>query len=467
MVSFTLRFVFSLVFLSACYAAMSQFFTGSRFDSTFTEYFRRDSGGWTAGDATISVPLSDRRVIWLFGDSYIVNVDTTDNTLPCLFQIRNCMTVQDSADLNRMVTHIDSTQTGIFRTTFKIGETPQLELLWPDHGFEHQDTVFIILSHIDNDTWDLIDLYVARLAMPGLEIAGMTVLPDKSGYSFGRCILTDSTAGYRYIYGNKVNWIVWEPFVARCPLDGIFGDWEYWTASGWSDNISALWKISEFPVSPSYSVVTIDGRYYLITQQNGYLTCGLGREIYAYESDYPTGPFTNPRLLYTIENMLNEHYLLTYNAYAHPFFTAGNELLISYNVNDRVDTLDPYICPSQCKNVWTDRIDADSYRPKFIRVPLGLITGVEERDLPHDVVYASILFPNPATDRTELRLPDDIVPEQLIIYSADGQVVLAFRLEGAAPGSPVPLNLSDMRPGIYLVKVTTDTGTLKQKLIVR
>ena len=63
----------------------------SFFDSTFTQYFRRTCCGWTAGDATISVPLPDHRVIWLFGDSYTVPVDTTDNTLPCLFQVRNCM----------------------------------------------------------------------------------------------------------------------------------------------------------------------------------------------------------------------------------------------------------------------------------------------------------------------------------------------------------------------------------------
>jgi len=46
-------------------------------------------------------------------------------------------------------------------------------------------------------------------------------------------------------------------------------------------------------------------------------------------------------------------------------------------VNDRVDTLAPYICPSQCKNIWTDRLDADTYRPKFFRVPMDLITSAD------------------------------------------------------------------------------------------
>ena len=90
---------------------------GSRFDSVWTEYFRRNSGGWTAGDATISVPLPDGRVIWLFGDSYTANVNLTNNTLPCLFQVRNCFMVQDSVDPSVFKTVLDTTMTGIKTAT--------------------------------------------------------------------------------------------------------------------------------------------------------------------------------------------------------------------------------------------------------------------------------------------------------------------------------------------------------------
>jgi len=429
-------------------SVFAQFGSPARFDSVFTEYFRRNGNGWTAGDATISVPLSDHRVIWLFGDSYIVPVDTNNNTLPCLFQVRNCMMVQDSVDRSHFLTHIDSNATGINRTTFKLSESTVFQLLWPDHGFEYMDTVYIFLAHLDNSTWDLIDIYVAKLQMPGLEITGMVLLPDKAGYTFGRCVLTDTSAGYRYIYGNKVNWIVWEPFVARCPLDGLFGEWEYWTASGWSSNINALWKISEMPVSPSYSVVMIDGRYYLITQENGYLTCGLGREIYSYESDYPTGPFTNKRLLYTEESMFNERYLLTYNAFSHPYFTEDNELLISYNVNDRVDTLEPYVCPSQCVNIWTDRMDADTYRPKFVRVPLGLITGAGDKKIGH---LSGILTPNPARPGQAVSWQETahvVAPAEIAISDITGKTVIRYAgLSSRSFSAP-------FLPGLYFVRIT-------------
>ena len=427
---------------------LAQIGSPARFDSVFTEYFRRSGNGWTAGDATISVPLSDNRVIWLFGDSYIVPVDTNDNTLPCLFQVRNCMMVQDSADRSHFLTYIDSTATGINRTTFKLPESPEFQLLWPDHGFEYMDTVYIFLAHLDNTTWDLVDIYIAKLPMPGLEIAEIALLPHKAGYTFGRCVLTDTAAGYHYIYGNKVNWIVWEPFIARCPLGGLFGEWEYWTISGWSSDINALWKISELPVSPSYSVVTIDGHYYLITQENGYLTCGLGREIYAYECDYPTGPFINKRLLYTEESMFHERYLLTYNAFSHPYFTEDNKLLISYNVNDWVDTLEPYVCPSQCVNVWTDRMDADTYRPKFVRVPLGLITGTGDKTAGHS---SGLLIPNPARPGQAVIWQEAAhtgVPAEIAIYDMTGKDVMRQSGAGSLSFS------APTQPGLYIVRIT-------------
>ena len=39
-------------------------------DPIFNEFFRR-TNGWVAGDGALSVPLSDGRVRWLFGDSFI------------------------------------------------------------------------------------------------------------------------------------------------------------------------------------------------------------------------------------------------------------------------------------------------------------------------------------------------------------------------------------------------------------
>src|SRR4029077_10127329 len=63
-------------------------------DQAFTEFFRRTSG-WTSGDGALSVPLSDGRVLWLFGDSHVDDYDPRTKTTPCLFQVRNAGLIQD------------------------------------------------------------------------------------------------------------------------------------------------------------------------------------------------------------------------------------------------------------------------------------------------------------------------------------------------------------------------------------
>src|SRR5437867_508601 len=78
---------------------------GARKDTAFTEFFRRSSG-WTAGDGALSVPLTDGRVLWLFGDSHVDDVDPATGTMPCLFQTRNAAFLHKTNDLHNVRTLI-------------------------------------------------------------------------------------------------------------------------------------------------------------------------------------------------------------------------------------------------------------------------------------------------------------------------------------------------------------------------
>jgi hypothetical protein len=382
-------------FILAAALAVAQ---ASHLDTTFTEYFRR-SQGWTAGDATISIPMPNGDVMWLFGDSYIDNYDASDNTLPCLFQVRNCMVIQDQNDLNQMTTYIDSTKSGIDRTYFKIDQVGKT-VYWPGHGFVKKDTVFVFLEKYNGTTLKFLGNFIAKIQLPGYKLISITALPQMNELNMGQAVIFDAPSGYYYIYGHKLNWIVREPYVARTKFKNLAaGKWQFWTGTEWSPDPALAKKISSAPVSPSFSVIKLENTYYLITQDNGYLTCGLGRDIYAYQSPVPTGKFTGKTTLYTIEDQINGHYLLTYNAQAHPEFLEGDQLLVSYNVNDIVDTLLPDICPSQCFNVFTDRMNADSYRPKFVRVPLSLL-GIRKEIVKG---LSASVYPNPASAALMLR----------------------------------------------------------------
>ena len=98
----------------------------AHFDAAGTAFFRQ-TNGWEAGDGATSVPLSGGRALWLFGDSFIDQLDPATGTTPCLFDARNAVTVQNAKDPQHPVT-LRPTDGG--RSFFRPPEAPVGEP-WP------------------------------------------------------------------------------------------------------------------------------------------------------------------------------------------------------------------------------------------------------------------------------------------------------------------------------------------------
>jgi PKD repeat protein len=442
-------------------------------DRTFTEYFRR-TAGWIASDGTLSVPLPNGKTIWMFGDSHIDDFDPTDQTIPCLFQLRNAMMVQDDVDRNSFVTIIDQTKTGVNRTPIKLVDN-DTTLFWPMHGYVKGDTAYLFWIRGHSTKLTRQGNYIAKVYWPTLTSASSIVslspvpVPDDDMplREWGNAVVTDTNTNYAYIYGFKQDWIINVPFVARVSMNNVLGTWEFYDGTGWTtemNNAQAILPSGGY-VSPSFSVVKVQSKYYLITQDIGFLTCGLGRDIYAYESDTPYGPFIHKKTLYTIEDKYNGSYIITYNATAHPEFMDNDELLISYNLND--------VCPSLCVNM-VERIDPDVYRPKFIRVPLSFLTQP-----PDDFVMLSdaaqdnhsltvVAYPNPANvNEVSLKIgmpqSSDV---QVTVYTLSGKAKQKHQLGVQVSGEVTHvLDLSTLPSGTYIVKVKTARETKTIKLV--
>jgi len=337
-------------------------------DAAFTEHFRRESG-WNAGDATISVPLPDGRVLWLFGDSYINQYNAQNNTIPCLFLANNCVLEQSASDPDDMISHYDQAPGNW--SFFKTGETdPACNVtrmyFWPGKGFYYNNKVYIFLHK--RSKCSFFGNYVAELSYPGLQLLSINpiTLPsihDINQIEFGKAIVQEG--GMLYLYGQRS----FNAYVARCPIGQLYQPWEFYTNSGWASNPVAMPKSilqAYTGTSTSFSVFPYNGSYLMITQQIGYLTCGLGQKIFLRQSATLTGPFNQVASVYTVNDSYNGIPLGTYNAQAHPHELNGDELLISYNVNDFSASS---TCPGQCANGGTSR-NPDTYRPKFIRVNL-------------------------------------------------------------------------------------------------
>src|SRR5436190_12763631 len=130
-----------LFLVSAAIAAGASEFS-ARPDTNFTHFFQR-TNGWTAGDGAISIPLADGRVLWLFGDSHLDDLDPKTGTMPCLFQCRNAGLLQEMNDFERSAT-LSGKRPGS-RSWFK-NSTNNNEWFWPICGFQNGNTVFVYLS---------------------------------------------------------------------------------------------------------------------------------------------------------------------------------------------------------------------------------------------------------------------------------------------------------------------------------
>lgn len=355
---------FKAFMLSGILLLAYQISAQSFIDRTFTNYFRRNGPGWIASDATISIPLPDGKVLWLFGDTYLDDYHAADTSIPCLFHVRNSMMVQDHANRNRFITILDSTQTGVDRTPVKAGLNDST-VFWPGHGFVKGDTAYIFWFRYHGKSLEHLGNYYTKILWRDFTnakgIISLNKLPDTGGREFGNAVIASEELEYVYIYGRGDHGKL---YVARFPRDHIFCQWEYFDGEGWTRNVTEAIPISPFDVSPSFSVIHHKNKYYVISQENGYLTCGLGRDIFSLSCDSPAGPFTGKKVVYTMEDKYKGSYMITYNGTAHPEFNSETDLLISYNVNDK--------CPGSCEFWQTSRWNADLYRPKFVRVPFSM-----------------------------------------------------------------------------------------------
>jgi PKD repeat protein len=427
-------------------------------DTVFIEYFRRGGPGWVASDATISMPLPGGRSLWLMGDTNLDDYTASDTSMPCLFHVRNSLLVQDASNRNKFITILDSTKTGVDRTPVKL-KVNDTTLFWPGHGFVKGDTAYTFWARYHSMKLTLNGMYLAKIYIPSLTnasaIKSLILIPNLNKIEFGNAVLVSEDSGYVYIYGHKPYTFINDLYVARFPYNNPGAAWEYYNGSEWVNNVQEAAKIiPNGYVSPSFSVIKIGAKYYCITQEIGFLVCGYGRRIYAYSSDSPAGPFTDRQTIYIIRDKYRGSYLVTYNATAHPEFTENNEILVSYNVNNT--------CPSQCSNAYTDRYNADLYRPKFIRVPLAVLdSGIQFVPEPE----ISALRISSASLRVKFDASFSIASSDIMSYTWNFG-------DGSGDTTTNLFNKTILHtysvPGIYTAKVTIsdETGTATASVTV-
>ena len=337
---------------------------GARRDTAFTELFRRSSG-WIAGDGGLSVPLSDGRVLWLFGDSHVDDLDPATGTMPCLFQTRNAAFLHKTNDLHNVRTLI-GTGPG-FRSWLK-NSTNDAEWLWPGCGFQVGGKVYLYLSAFRKTTAkgpfafeNAGSDYWAKIRFPEMEPISYLPLPAFNGIAFGQGFVKEGAQVYAF--GQKPRGLGCDVFVARFKSARPEAEWSFWDGTNWNSSVRNAAVIAQGR-SSSVHICKLKNRFLLTTSAFS-VGCDQGKEIFMGTSRRPTGPFAPLQKIYTIEDTFQGHHPFFYFAVAHPeFINSQRELLVTYSINN----YEP--CVPACAN---ERAIPDHYRPKAFRVPLTLI----------------------------------------------------------------------------------------------
>ncbi|MGH2585138.1 MAG: DUF5005 domain-containing protein, partial [Dehalococcoidia bacterium] len=328
----------------------------AKIDTDLWALFTRSGEGWTGGDSTYSVVLPDGRVAWIFSDTFLgpVNPDRTRPRSAPL--IHNSIVVQDGDQLRTLHGGTRRAPRSLF-TPVNGGSW-----YWAYAGVIEEDWLRVFLLKFvrygpEMFDWRWVGADLASLHLPDLSVDAIEPVPYRTGVQYGAAILEDGD--YTYVYGVEDLHAVKYGHVARAKRGALSGPWEFFAGRRWSSLPEGSARMLDASIGNEYSVLKTERGYMLVTMDTA-VDLTEWREIVAYSSDTPAGPWSGRTVLYTAPEPDREN-LFVYNAQAHPALSKEGELLITYNVNTaRFDALYE---------------DADVYRARFVRVQ-----GVREHD---------------------------------------------------------------------------------------
>lgn len=349
-------------------------------DDDVVNFFNRNlpSQGSVAFDQGNSIPLSwganNGKVLWVTQDAWDGVMLRANSMFQCgtFFNYGNSMILQPSkTDWNSEHTPnitIPGGANGRARQICTI--QPNNSFAWPGAGVEIGNKVYIhcgegnglsatnqslyILTESDGLQWSAQRTTPAGLSGQTsiLYSTGMVKANDGYVYTFG----TSSPPG-SFGYSSDIH-------VARF-LQSAPQNWTFWNGNAWI-NSPIMGSSSRISTGLGSSAISyLNGKYILMTMDQGF-NCGDNkRDIYISTSTSPTGPFTERKKVYTVTEYFYGQNARYYTPAIHPTFDNGkNELLITYCLNFSSCGL------GECQE---GVIDPYYYRVKGVRVPYSMI----------------------------------------------------------------------------------------------
>lgn len=288
---------------------------------------------WQAGDIGASARLPDDRIVWVFGD-----------------------TVRGAGVTPRIVANSMLVTSGLCTSQVEVsGSGPVI----PDRadGVVHWPMSVVSVSRPEGAVLVVISARIRRGTTGGLDFTYLgssatlfDVQPGTAPTLRQQLDITpDSTApdqvnwgsamtvrgSWFYVYGTRLpssDSFGRALYVARAPIADARdrSTWQFWDGSAWVGEPAraAVVLPARGGVSQTLSVDVLDDQFVIVSKRDG----DLGNTVYAWSSDYPTGPWTAQRG--TRAEFQDPSGQLKYAPLAHPGITlADGRLLISISRN--------------------------------------------------------------------------------------------------------------------------------------
>lgn len=364
-------------------------------DDAVVQFFHRGavSNTTVAWDQGNSIPLTNGanngKILWITEDAYASSQLQSNGYLYCQF-----FSYHNSGILQPSTTNWTSSSAPNITTTSNAGTgINELEIIkspgdhnstysWPGVGVEVGSNVYVftyesangstpanqVINKIAENTGSTAWGAVTRLTPAGM--SGQT----KITYSVG--MIKKPAGDTVYIYGAESTFFNANSiFVARCPTSNPTA-WTYWRGHSWAstpDTTSSLQGQltigSGTSTQANVAVAYVNGKYVMMQMDLGYFCDPSSHGIYISTSTSPLGPFSAPKLVYTIQDWYNGHLAKYYTPAIHGEFVNGNnELLVTYslNYNGQGGSCSTQIC-------FGGNQDPNYYQIKGVRIPYSLI----------------------------------------------------------------------------------------------
>jgi hypothetical protein len=303
--------------------------------------------GWTGGDGDYSIPLSQGRTLWLYGDSFLGEVKE-NKRLEDYKLLNNTISIQEGINPTDAKVSFFSGKTESGESAAFVTPSDEKGWLWPYSGIRTDKGLFLFLIQIKRDETEQLGFKttstsIARISNPDDPPDRWKVSQEKIPFGklgqgndlfFGSTVMKHGEDLYVYgIREKKENGVIdKQMIVARVtgadPED--FSKWQFYGDGKWhSDYEKAEGLCGNFANEFSVSYNRELNKFVTIYTENG-----CSGNIGMRTADKPEGPWSKPSTIYQCPEVGWHKNILIYAAKGHQELSEKpNELVTSYVTN--------------------------------------------------------------------------------------------------------------------------------------